>query len=102
MTSRQEAIHDQGAAEWESYNDFERRMVGTLGATVGGSALTKALGYPTQEAFRKAFQRGRLPVVTFELEGRRGRFAITAEIAGWLWAQRKRGTAAAISTGGDA
>lgn len=71
-----------------SYDDFERRLVLTLGATVGGESLTRALGYPSQEAFRKAHQRGRLPINTFELEGRRGRFALAADIAGWLWYQR--------------
>ena len=59
-----------------------------LGATVGGGQLTRALGYPSQDAFRKAHQRGRLPVDTFELEGRRGRFATATDIAAWLWEQK--------------
>lgn len=72
----------------QSYDEFERRLVLTLGATVGGESLTRALGYPSQDAFRKAHQRGRLPINTFELEGRRGRFALAVDIAGWLWCQR--------------
>jgi hypothetical protein len=71
-----------------SYEGFERRMILALGATVGGSSLSRALGYPSQDAFRKAFQRGRLPVLTFPLAGRRGRFAAAADIAHWLWWQR--------------
>lgn len=72
----------------QSYDEFERRLVLTLGATVGGESLTRALGYPSQDAFRKAHQRGRLPIKTFELVGRRGRFALVVDIAGWLWCQR--------------
>lgn len=71
-----------------SYEGFERRLIQALGATVGGCDLTQALGYPSQDAFRKAFQRGRLPVTTFSLAGRRGRFAATTDIACWLWRQR--------------
>ncbi|MDP3522522.1 MAG: hypothetical protein Q8S02_18070 [Hydrogenophaga sp.] len=73
-----------------SYEEFERRLILALGATVGGSALTKALGYRSQDAFRKALQRKRLPVCTFELVGRRGRFASAVDIANWLWDQRSQ------------
>ena|SRR5690625_929144 len=73
----------------ESYEDFEGRLIRALGATVGGKTLTQALGYPSQEAFRKARKRGRLPVLTFEMEGRRGRFASATDIAAWLWHQRR-------------
>ena len=67
-------------------------MIQALGATVGGKALTQALGYPSQEAFRKARKRGQLPVLTFEMEGRRGRFASATDIAAWLWRQRHPST----------
>jgi len=72
----------------KSYEEFESRLIRALGATVGGECLTKALGYPSQDAFRKAHHRGRLPVVTFEVQGRRGRFASAADIAAWLWGKR--------------
>lgn len=71
-----------------TYQDFECRLIQALGATVGGRSLTKALGYPSQDAFRKASQRGRLPIRTFEVTGRRGRFAAATDIAQWLWGQR--------------
>ena len=70
------------------YEAFERRLIAALGATVGGSTLSKALGYRSQDAFRKAHQRNRLPVHTFELAGRRGRFAAATDIAQWLWRHR--------------
>jgi hypothetical protein len=75
-----------------SYEDFETRLILALGATVGGEALTRALGYPSQDAFRKAHHRGRVPVTTFEVQGRRGRFASAIDIATWLWDQRAHPT----------
>ena len=71
---------DPMASSAHSYEGFERRLILALGATVGGDALSKALGYPSQDAFRMAYQRRRLPVATFELSGRRGRFAAAADI----------------------
>ena len=44
--------------------------------------------YPTAAAFRKARIRGTLPVAEFDIAGRRGRFALTQEVARWLVAQR--------------
>lgn len=76
------------ARRLESYDDFEGRLIRALGATVGGESLTKALGFRSQEAFRKALQRGRLSIRTFSIEGRRGRFAATVDVAAWLWCQR--------------
>lgn len=70
------------------YEAFELRLISALGATVGGKALSRALGYQSQDAFRKAHQRKRLPVHTFELAGRRGRFAAVTDIAQWLWRHR--------------
>lgn len=73
----------------ESYEVFEARLIRALGATVGGGGLSRALGYPTQDAFRKAHQRGRVPIATFEVRGRRGRFAMVVDIAAWLWRERE-------------
>ena len=72
----------------ETYVVFEARLIRALGATVGGEALSRALGYPSQDAFRKAHHRGRVPVAIFEVAGRRGRFATVVDIAAWLWCQR--------------
>lgn len=58
---------------------FERH-----GPLIGGRDLVKALGYPTAAALRQAEVRNALPVRVFEIEGRRGRFAFTDEVATWL------------------
>lgn len=83
----------------ESYDAFETRLIRALGATVGGESLSRALGYPSQDAFRKAHHRGRVPVATFEVVGRRGRFASVIDIAAWLWRQRGGNAHPATSAG---
>lgn len=74
--------------EQPTYEEFELGLIKALGATVGGGSLAKALGYPSHDAFRKAHQRGRVPVHTFEVSGRKGRFAAVTDIAHWLWCLR--------------
>lgn len=81
-----EALVTPGAAA----DEFEARLTRALGPVVGGSELMQALGYRTPAAFRKALQRDLVPIHTFTLAGRRGRFAATADIAAWLWSQRNR------------
>lgn len=68
--------------------DYQQDLTRALGPVLSGRALARALGYPSPEAFRKAYERGRIPIRVFEIEGRRGRFGATADIAAWLWAQR--------------
>src|SRR5690349_7802880 len=75
-----------------SLEDYQDQMVQILGPTIGGAALVSALGFPTSDAFLKARLRNRLPIPTFALDRRRGRFAATSDVAAWLWAQRKGAT----------
>lgn len=56
---------------------------------LGGAALYRALGFPTAAAMRQAVSRGRVPVPLFDIENRRGRFALTRDVA--LWLARCRG-----------
>lgn len=86
-TPQMNDAENRPAVDVNSLDELEKRLTRTLGTVVGGAALSRALGYPSQGAFRQAVARGRLPVRVFELEGRRGRFALTADIARWLWAQ---------------
>ena len=67
--------------------ELEATLTRELGPLLGGSALTKALGYRTQSAFRQALSAGRLSLPVFEIEGRRGKFALTREVAAWLTSQ---------------
>lgn len=58
---------------------------------VTGDDLMKALGYKTSDAFRQAIARGTLPVNVFTIEKRRGKFALTADIAAWLAQESMKG-----------
>jgi hypothetical protein len=71
-------LNDRDAA------DLERRLLREHGELIGGTALARGLGYRTARAFQVAVQRERMPIETFTLTGRRGRFARTFELARWL------------------
>lgn len=60
--------------------DMERQY----GPLLGGTALYRALGLPSAAAFRQAVSRDALPVPVFAIPHRRGRFALTREVAMWL------------------
>lgn len=59
-------------------------LVEKYGWILGSQDLTKALGYRTYAAFNKAASRSTLPVQTFTIAGRRGRFALAPVVAAWL------------------
>jgi hypothetical protein len=63
---------------------YESLLVRNYGALIGGAALAKVLGYPSQESLRQAAVRGRLPVLVFRIPNRRGRFAHVTAIASWI------------------
>lgn len=59
-------------------------LTSAYGPIVGGEKLAQLLGYPSNEAFRQALNRGQLPIETFNIPHRRGKFAYTEDIAAWL------------------
>lgn len=60
--------------------DMERQY----GPLMGGVTLYRALGLPSAAAFRQAVSRAAVPVQVFSIPQRRGRFALTREVALWL------------------
>ncbi len=67
-----------------SVNAMQEALLTTHGELLGGAALARTLGFKTQRAFQKAAVAGRLPLDTFVIAGRRGRFARTRDVAIWL------------------
>lgn len=59
-------------------------LVARHGPLLSGDALRRALGYPTLAAMRQSIARETFPVPTFLIDGRRGRFALTWDVARWL------------------
>ena len=75
-----------------SPSELEARLLAALirdwGYVVGSAGLRQALGFPTQAALRQAIARGALPVKVFEIEGRKGWFALAHDLAAWLAARQ--------------
>ena len=67
---------------------LEIELLEKYGQLLGGSDLRKALGYRSGDAFRQAVSRKTVPVHTFIIKNRRGRFALACDIAKWLANQR--------------
>jgi len=65
--------------------DLEQRH----GSLLGGAALQRALGFTSGSAFRQACHRGVLPVAVFTIPNRRGRYALTHDVARWLASLRQ-------------
>jgi hypothetical protein len=65
-------------------SELEHQLLGQYGPLVGGAALHKVLGFPTASALRQAETRGQVGVPLFGIANRRGKFALTSEVATWL------------------
>lgn len=63
---------------------LEDKLTSRFGAEIGGADLRTLLGYKTAESFRKAVQRGKIPVRTYLHPLRRGRFASARVLAEWM------------------
>jgi hypothetical protein len=59
-------------------------LVLRFGPMIGGKDLIQALGYSNGQAFRQAVRQDRLGVRVFNLPGRQGKFALTADVATWI------------------
>lgn len=68
--------------------ELEASLTCSYGPLLGSHELWKALGYKSPAAFRQARNRKTLPIDEFEIPGRRGRFALTQDVARWLAEQR--------------
>ena len=51
--------------------------------------LREILGYRTTSAFKRAIENERLGFKVFNIPGRRGKFALSADVAQWLWQARQ-------------
>ena len=69
-------------------SDLEFRLCERYGEMLGSKDLWRELGYPSPNAFRQALMRGKLEVPIFEVRNRRGRFALTHDVAHWIASQR--------------
>ena len=75
---------DQTVAGDQRYSALVVHLNAEYGPLIGGSDLVKTLGFRSAEAMRQAVSRNKLPVRTFTIPSRRGRFAYTFDVARWL------------------
>lgn len=61
----------------------------------------RAAGFRTANAFKLAVRRGRVGFHVFQITGRRGQFARTAEVAGWLDSIGRATLAKHLDEGGE-
>lgn len=64
--------------------DLARALMERFGPLMGGADLRRALGFRSDVTFHRAARLGQLPVKVFKIEGRRGKYALTTEVAQWL------------------
>lgn len=69
-------------------SEIEQDLYQHFGPLLFGADLYAALGYPSGDAFRQAVCRKTVPVEIFSIENRRGKFALSRDIALWLAQQR--------------
>jgi hypothetical protein len=54
------------------------------GAILDSSATAKSLGFKNVSALHQARRSGRLPIVMFKIDGRRGWFSRVKEVGAWI------------------
>jgi hypothetical protein len=67
---------------------IERELYRDIGPLLFGTKLYTALGFPSAQAFRQACSRKTMSVSVFNIENRRGKFALSRDIAKWLATQK--------------
>jgi hypothetical protein len=72
----------------ELTNEIERELYSYIGPLLFGKHLYGALGFSNHDAFRQALSRKTIPVEIFSLPNRRGRFALSRDVARWLANER--------------
>lgn len=64
--------------------DIRTELLARYGELLSGQVLQRCLGFRSLRSFQRALSEERLPVPTFTLEGRRGTYARTRDVAAWL------------------
>lgn len=69
----------------QTEEEFIVQLTKIYGPILPSRILWQLLGYSSPQAFRNARSKGVLPVPEFSIEGRRSRFALTADVAKWIY-----------------
>lgn len=63
---------------------IEEQLTTEFGPLIGGADLWKTMGFKSQGAFKRAQRNGLLGIKVFEIQNRKGLFALTHELAAWI------------------
>ncbi|KGJ88614.1 hypothetical protein ND2E_3912 [Colwellia psychrerythraea] len=69
-------------------NDLFHELLTLHGPMMTGIPLYQALGYQTSDSFRQAIYKQTIPITVFSISKRRGKFALTKDVATWIALQR--------------
>lgn len=83
------AISSQNAGP-EGLVQLRQTLESTYGLLMDNAQLREALGYRTQSAFDRAMKHRQIGVRIFRIPGRKGWFALAADVASWLWSAREQ------------
>lgn len=78
----------QKQTKYGDYEALESQVIKQFGLLMGSNELAEALGFTSLASFRQACRRGNIHIPMFKIEGRAGRFAISSDVAKWLWKLR--------------
>lgn len=84
----------------ELARQIEQDLLEKYGPILSGEILIRSLGYKSADAFRQALVRKTIPVPVFNIEHRRGKFALTKDVSAWLAKERENATDFATMTKG--
>lgn len=59
-------------------------LLNRYGPLLGGNELVSILGFKTKAAFYRSIRMNTLGVEVFNIAGRKGKFALTENVANWL------------------
>lgn len=84
------ATTNQTDRDSEELERLRADLLSRYGVMLDHIQLREVLGYRTASAFQRAITLGRIGVRVFNVPGRRGKFALSADVARWLWSAKKR------------
>ena len=64
--------------------EIEHDLMVVYGPLIFGEKLISVLGFRNKRSFQTAVKKGTIPVLLFELDHQRGKYAFTKDIATWL------------------
>lgn len=68
----------------QDHASITAKLIKDHGPIISGAQLYRAMGFPSAKAFSQARRRGSLGISTFTIAGRRGTFALTADLGKWF------------------